>query len=122
MLAGLSTCVTVKATPSSTNFLSASNPTGVIPKLVHITSASDSHARTNLGFILDAWFKPERGFAVTTYTGGDNGAQSWSPVEQTPTEVQRFYFSTSSLEFYKGGAATGFKWDTATEYTVEIYN
>lgn len=119
----LTSCQTVKTTPTSNNFISVQNPTGVIPKLVHITSDSDSHARNNLGFVLEAWYVPEWGFMFATASAGSgsNTAVMFTPVNQTPTAILTYYLSESTIESYKGDSATGNKWDTQTEYTVEIY-
>jgi len=121
MIFELSSCVVAKSTPSSNNFLSFQNTTGAIPKLVHITSDPTSHARTTLGWILDAWFTSEYGIIISTYTGGKNITTRFSPVNQTPTAVCTYYMTDSVLEFYKGDSATGNKWDTSTEYVAEIY-
>lgn len=121
MVQGLTSCVTAKNYPSSTSFLSFQNPSGVIPKLIHVTSDRASHARTTLGWVLDAWFTPKVGIIVSTYTGGGSITTYFYPVSQTPTEVNTYYITASSIELYKGDSATGNKWDTSTEYIVEIY-
>lgn len=117
----LSNCTTVKVTPSANNIISVSNPTGVIPKLVHITSGSTSHARTTLGYVLEGWFTPDFGTVISTYTGGDDGIEHYTPVSETPTQARNYQISTSAISAYRSGAATGFMWDTSTEYTIEIY-
>ena len=120
MLAGLTSCTKVKVTPSSILIISVQNPTGEIPKLVHITSAEDSHARQNAGFVIEAWYTPEFGNMFSSGTDSAN-QQYFKPVQQTPSAVSTFYMSTSAFESYKGNGSTIHKWDTSTEYTVEIY-
>lgn len=122
MLAGLSNCVTVKGTPSAITMLSVSNPTGQIPKLVHVKCPSESTPVTDKGWVLECWYTPDCGI-LNTKNGSSGVATGYyqTSVQQTPTAVNNYCLTASTIELYKGtGSATG-KWSTDTEYTVEIY-
>lgn len=122
MVNGLTKCVQVKATPNSTNILQVSNPTGMIPKLVHVKCDHNSSAYADDGSIKEGWFIQSFGFIYTRNgSTGDNVIYGSLPVQQTPTSNSTYFFSANNIELYKGaGTLTGL-WSTSTEYTVEIY-
>lgn len=122
MLAGLTSCTRVKQTPSAITILSITNPTGQIPKLVHVYCADDSQAVTADGYAYECWYTPTDGVLLTTNgSTGVNASYSETPVQQTPTSVDTYYLSASTIELYKGNGSISSRWNTNTEYTIEIY-
>ena len=100
MLAGLSSCTTVKATPSAITMLSVQNPTGQIPKLVRVSCASDSEAVTSNGFVFGAWYDTQAGIIITSNgSSGTNSASYETPVQQTPTANNEYYLSISTIDY-----------------------
>lgn len=122
MVTGLNNCASVKVTPSATSMLSVQNPTGVVPKIVHVYCSRSSDAYLQYGYAREMWIRPRYGVMLTTNgSTGANTSYIFMPVDQTPTEVQTFQFKTDELNISKGPGAITSRWNTNTEYTVEIY-
>lgn len=121
MIGGLSSCATVSATPSAT-MISVANPTGEIPKLIHIYCAHDAAPYSSIGYIREIWADTYHGLIYTT--NGSSGVDQidyLNHVEQTPTAVREYCLTANTIEVYKGAGSVTARWHTSTEYTVEIY-
>ena len=122
MLAGLSNCITQKIYPSTITMLSIANPTNQIPKLVHVSCDPTSEAVTVNGYVCEAWYIPEFGIIQTRNgSNGENFANWLTPVNVTPTAQNTYHLSNSVIELYKASGSITGRWNTNTEYTIEIY-
>ena len=122
MLAGLSNCKTTKATPASTSIFEIANQTGVMPKLVHISCSSDSHAIINNGYVVEAWYTQNFGTMATRNGSTGGNVLYWQyPTEEKTTQRDKYYLSESEISLNQGNATSTGRWSTLTEYTVEIY-
>lgn len=122
MLAGLSNCKITKATPASVSVFEIANQTGTMPKLVHISCSSDSHAIINNGYVVEAWYTQNFGTMATRNGSNGGNVLYWQyPENQIPTARDKYYLSENTIVLNQGNATSTGRWSTQTEYSVEIY-
>ena len=110
----------ITATPNDSAFFSFSNPLNVVPKLIYISCADDSDAKTNVGLMRDSIADFDFRFGAVSYHNA-NDVFIVNAINRRDDFAGNQTFGMYNGDIRINRLTNTIVWSTTTEYTIEIY-